>query len=343
MRKTAIIVAIYSVIAFALCLLVSVLMKNVPLLLPGEERSYVIIRGFLFFCKFFPALVFSSFAIGCAIAYGKDSEKAKIKYSPLVMKHFKKTMISSIMIVACVSLFIEVLVPFFEQKQARAKIKPVLFNEFLHRRPEFPEKNRQEKESAAAGNQRSQRELRDIQSRHTAGNRNNLVRKRRKPGRRDDPDAVLIIRIDEQLKLVHIIIERENRHGDFIIQEKTDRISGESADYAGHCANTGQFKDLFRTREHHRNQQNIRRNRKKRAFRKREKSQQPNGLRVFRTFQHPVIHFLKKRDPLISDFFYHGKSLTLVFANHIQKTLQKKEAVLNSLLNFRFIKKRIVE
>ncbi len=131
MRKTAIIVAIYSVIAFALCLLVSVLMKNVPLLLPGEERSYVIIRGFLFFCKFFPALVFSSFAIGCAIAYGKDSEKAKIKYSPLIMKHFKKTMISSIMIVACVSLFIEVLVPFFEQKQARAKIKPVLFNEFL--------------------------------------------------------------------------------------------------------------------------------------------------------------------------------------------------------------------
>ncbi len=131
MRKTAIIVAIYSVIAFAVCLLVSVLMKNVPLLLPGEEKSYVIIRGFLFFCRFFPALVFSSFAIGCAIAYGKDSEKAKIKFSPLIMKHFRKTMIASIVMVFCISLFVEVLVPLFEQKQARAKLKPVLFNEFL--------------------------------------------------------------------------------------------------------------------------------------------------------------------------------------------------------------------
>lgn len=77
MRKTAIIVAIYSVIAFAVCLLVSVLMKNVPLLLPGEEKSYVIIRGFLFFCRFFPALVFSSFAIGCSIAYGKILKRQK--------------------------------------------------------------------------------------------------------------------------------------------------------------------------------------------------------------------------------------------------------------------------
>ena len=77
MRKTGIIVAIYSIFAFAFCLAISVLMKNVPNLLAGEERSYILVRGFLFFCKFLPALVFSGFVIGSAIAFGKNSEKPK--------------------------------------------------------------------------------------------------------------------------------------------------------------------------------------------------------------------------------------------------------------------------
>ncbi|MBR0495817.1 MAG: hypothetical protein IJJ71_06565 [Treponema sp.] len=131
MRKTGIIVAIYSVIAFAICLLISHLMKNLPVLLPGENSSYILTRAFLFFCKFLPALVFSGFLIGCAIAYGKDSEKAQIKYSPLIMEHFRKTMIASIIIVLIVSFITEVFVPLFEQRQARAKIKPVLFSEFI--------------------------------------------------------------------------------------------------------------------------------------------------------------------------------------------------------------------
>lgn len=131
MKKTCIIVCVYAVFAFAVCLLISFLMKNVPILLPGEEQSYIISRGFLFFCKFLPSLVFSSFLIGCAISYGKDAEKAKIKYSPLIMAHFRRTMIASIVIVLVVSLITEVFVPFFEQRQARARIKPVLFSEFM--------------------------------------------------------------------------------------------------------------------------------------------------------------------------------------------------------------------
>ncbi len=131
MKKTSIIVLVYAVFAFAICLLISFLMKNVPILLPGEEKSYVICRGFLFFCKFFPSLVFSSFLIGCAISYGKDAEKAKIKYSPLIMAHFRRTMIASIVIVLVVSMITEVFIPFFEQRQSKARLKPILFSEFM--------------------------------------------------------------------------------------------------------------------------------------------------------------------------------------------------------------------
>lgn len=132
MRRTGLIVAIYSVLAFAICLLLSKFMQSVPVLIEGEEGAYIFVRGFLYFCTFLPALVFSSFVIGCAISYGKDSQKAKIKYSPLIMDYFRKTMISSILIVLVVSLVTEVFVPVLESRQARARIKPVLFSEFIN-------------------------------------------------------------------------------------------------------------------------------------------------------------------------------------------------------------------
>lgn len=140
MRKTGIIVAIYSIFAFAFCLAISVLMKNVPNLLAGEERSYILVRGFLFFCKFLPALVFSGFVIGSAIAFGKNSEKAQIRYSPLIMNHFRRIMISSIIIVFGLTLISEVCIPLFEQRQSRARLKPVLFSEFMTLGKEYYEK-----------------------------------------------------------------------------------------------------------------------------------------------------------------------------------------------------------
>lgn len=140
MRRTGLIVVIYSILAFAVCLLISNFLKNLPILVEGDERTYVLLRGFLYFCRFLPALVFSSFLIGCAISYGKDSEKAKVKYSPFIMNHFKKTMITSILIVLCVSLVTEVFVPLFENHQARAQSKPALYSEFINLSREYYDK-----------------------------------------------------------------------------------------------------------------------------------------------------------------------------------------------------------
>lgn len=132
MKRTSLIILVYAVLALGICLAISKFIGNIPVLLPGETNTFIFIRGFLYFCKFLPALVFSSFLIGCAISYGKDSDKARIKYSPLIMTHFKKTMLASIIIVLIVSFITEVFVPVFEQKQSRAKLKPHLFNEFMN-------------------------------------------------------------------------------------------------------------------------------------------------------------------------------------------------------------------
>ena len=140
MKKTSFIILAYVILAFILCQLVSYLMKNIPVLLPGEDKPYTLVRGFLFFCRFLPALVFSAFLIGCAISYGKDAEKAKIKYSPLIMAHFRRTMIASIFMVLIITFITEFFVPIFEQKQARSRLKPHLFSEFMHLSQEYYDK-----------------------------------------------------------------------------------------------------------------------------------------------------------------------------------------------------------
>ena len=131
MRKTGLVVLIYAFIAFALCLLISNFTKQLPILIAGDERTYIITRGFLIFCKFFPALVMSGFLLGAAVSYGKDAEKAKIKYSPLIMAHFRRTVILSLVVVLIISMVTEVFVPVFKQRQARAEMKPVLYGEFM--------------------------------------------------------------------------------------------------------------------------------------------------------------------------------------------------------------------
>lgn len=137
MRKSGIIVAIYAVLALVVCFLISYFMKNVPVLLEGEQFNYILVRGFLYFCHFVPALVFSAFLLGCTIAFGKNAEKAKLKYSPQIMTLFKKTMICSILIVLGLSFVAEVFVPLFESRQARARVKPLLFSEFMNLSREY--------------------------------------------------------------------------------------------------------------------------------------------------------------------------------------------------------------
>ncbi len=140
MRKIAVITFAYSVVALITCLVISFLTKDVPILLPGEEFNYIIFRGLLYFFYFFPALCGSSFLIGCAILFGKDSHKAKIKFSPFIIEIFKKTMIASIVLVFLISIITEVAVPLCEQRQARAKFKPVIFKEYMTLAKQYYEK-----------------------------------------------------------------------------------------------------------------------------------------------------------------------------------------------------------
>lgn len=144
MRKTGLIIFAYALAAFAVCLAVSFVFQNVPELLSGAKTNYLVVRGLIFFLKILPSIVLCGFMVGCSISYGKDCGKAKIKYSRVVLVHFRKTMIASIIFVLVLTLAIEVLLPAFEGKQKIEEQKPSVFTEFLTLADEYYQNGKME-------------------------------------------------------------------------------------------------------------------------------------------------------------------------------------------------------
>ncbi|MBQ0050965.1 MAG: hypothetical protein KBT11_02750, partial [Treponema sp.] len=96
MKKTLIITFAYALFSLLVCMGISFAIRTLPVLLPGAKTSYVIVRGLLFFFAYAPALILCGFLIGCSIAYGVDSKRARVKYTVCIMTHFRKTMSASI-------------------------------------------------------------------------------------------------------------------------------------------------------------------------------------------------------------------------------------------------------
>lgn len=131
MKRTALIIFSYALFSFVLCLVFSFFHQNLPVLLPGAKTDYIVFRGLLYFYKFAPALILCGFLIGCSIAYGVDAKKAKMKYSTVIMAHFRKTMIAAIGLVFIMTFINEFLMPVCQSRQKRETLKPAVFNDFM--------------------------------------------------------------------------------------------------------------------------------------------------------------------------------------------------------------------
>lgn len=132
MRKTGLIIFAYAILAFAACLAASFLIKNVPVLLPESKMNFLVVRGLIYFFKIAPALILCGFLVGCAISYGRDSDKAKIKFSKIIMVHFRKSMIASILLVFAITMVTEVFLPMCQDYQKIEALKPAVFNNYIN-------------------------------------------------------------------------------------------------------------------------------------------------------------------------------------------------------------------
>jgi len=131
MKKAFLIIISYTILAFAFCLGISSFLGHLPLLLNEHKSSYVFLRGLIYFFRIVPPVFCSAFLIGLAIHFGQDAEKAQMRFSPLIMAHFRGVMVLSIILVALMTVVSEVCIPLVQRKKSYEEAAPHLINEYI--------------------------------------------------------------------------------------------------------------------------------------------------------------------------------------------------------------------
>ena len=131
MKKVFTVVISYTLFFLAVSIALSLfVIKDVPELLPGVEKAFMIRRGVLQFAIALPALILCSFMVGWAIEFGKTADKVKYAFHSEIFSHFAKVMITSIVFVFILSLTKEVAIPVLSFQQKRATELPQVFKEY---------------------------------------------------------------------------------------------------------------------------------------------------------------------------------------------------------------------
>ena len=131
MKRTILIISSYALIAFVFCIGLSAVIGHIPTLLPEHKSVYTLCRGFLFFFRVLPAILCTGFLTGLAVHFGIDDEKAQMRFSPLIMHHFRSVMILSIVLVTLLVLVNEVFSPLVQKKKHYVEEAPHLLSEYI--------------------------------------------------------------------------------------------------------------------------------------------------------------------------------------------------------------------
>ncbi|MCR5724866.1 MAG: hypothetical protein K6G80_07270 [Treponema sp.] len=131
MKKIALIILVYILLSFGICLGIANLTGNVPPLLAGGQTPYIFFRSVLLFFKLLPALMCSAFLVAASICFGHSKEKALFRYSPVQFANYRNVMIASLCMVFLLMLAKEVGIPAVQARQASAEMAPRLLSEYI--------------------------------------------------------------------------------------------------------------------------------------------------------------------------------------------------------------------
>ncbi len=131
MKRAVAIIFSYSVLSFALCLGISSFIGNLPPLLQEFKRTYILCRGLLYFFRILPAVLCSGYMVGMAVEFGKDSEKAFMRFSSAIMAQFKKVIIFSVCLAAIITCTEEIARPLVQRKKNYAENSIRLMSEYI--------------------------------------------------------------------------------------------------------------------------------------------------------------------------------------------------------------------
>ena len=108
------IVFAYSLFCLIVCFIIAAFLKR-PLLMSNDIMKYSLLQGVMLFSKIMPAVILSGFLVACSITF-KDSS------ARFIFGHYRFLITNSIVLVAIIFVFAEVISPLIESKQANMNV-----------------------------------------------------------------------------------------------------------------------------------------------------------------------------------------------------------------------------
>lgn len=123
MKKNIIILSVYTVLIFGICIASSAIYGHIPQLLISNF-SYVFSRGLFWFLDFLPTILLSGFTISCCVLWRKNSDNVKKRFSKEMFACYKNVFFISIALTFILTLNQEIFKPSLNKKIQRNERAP---------------------------------------------------------------------------------------------------------------------------------------------------------------------------------------------------------------------------
>ena len=131
MKRILQVLCAYIIFVAAAVMTVSFLYRNVPELIDGQELAYRLNRGLLWLMAYLPAAMLSGFLVGTSIAFGKDSENSKRKYSAGMFERYKTVMIIALCMVLVLTVCAEIITPLLQTRREKFENAPQDLRDYI--------------------------------------------------------------------------------------------------------------------------------------------------------------------------------------------------------------------
>ena len=131
MKKVFLALFAYVMIALLICMGISALAVEVPIVLDSQRGSFIFFRGIDYFLRALPALFASAFLMLLSIYFGQHTGSARERFSPAIFRHFKMVLLTSLGMIFILAMSTEIFLPAIHSRQKLAESAPRLLNEYL--------------------------------------------------------------------------------------------------------------------------------------------------------------------------------------------------------------------
>lgn len=131
-QKSHIIFLSLLALSFIVCIILGYTAIKTPELLQISVKSYKFFAGTKLFCKILPAITATAAIIGWTLDFGSNQDGCRTRFSDKIFWHFKRVLIASLIFVATILFFNEIILTSCASKMKKMENLPNLLKEYQH-------------------------------------------------------------------------------------------------------------------------------------------------------------------------------------------------------------------